>query len=43
MADYAPAWGTHCDDGGFILSNVLSFYESPDTEQVIFYLNFLAT
>jgi hypothetical protein len=32
MADYAPAWGARCDDGGFQLSEVLQYYESPDVE-----------
>lgn len=32
MADYAPAWGPRCSDGGFQFSEALRCYESPDVE-----------
>ena len=32
MADYAPAWGSRCNDGGFQFSEIMNFYESPDVE-----------
>ena len=30
MADFAPTWGTHCEEGGFMLSDALALYNSPD-------------
>ena len=30
MADYAPAWGPRCNDGGFQFSEVLHCYKSTD-------------
>jgi len=30
MADFAPTWGTRCEEGGFMLSDALALYNSPD-------------
>jgi len=30
MADFAPTWGTYCEEGGFMLSDALTLYNSPD-------------
>ena len=32
IADFAPTWGTRSEKGGFMLSDALTLYNSPDTK-----------
>ena len=37
MADFAPTWGTRCEEGGFMLSDALALYNSPDKKSAVFF------